>query len=216
MTPEAARVPMDWAGLLGRLAIWRGYEPELTTLLLYGVGIAVYTAFVFAFYRTVSRRHAIEKTRPGGWGKTVRAFEWVFMMPGIAFAYFAMLAAALFLLAKSQTTDQIVLIALGVVVGVRVTSFLHEEMSADLARIVPLGLLGVVLVDPGYLSLAATKARLLEAAAQWPLLARAFALLVALEVTLQTVGLVRHRAKPTRRLVPTSRLIAELEDIKHR
>lgn len=205
---------MDWAALLARLAIWRGYEPELTTLLLYGVGIAIYTAFVFAFYKTVSRRRVVTETRRGAWGKMVRAFEWTFMMPGIAFAYFAVLAAALFLLAKSQGTGQIILIALGVVVGVRVTSFLHEEMSADLARIVPLGLLGVVLVDPGYLTLEVTSMRMQEAAAQWPLLARAFAFLVVLEIVLQTVGLAR-RAPVTHRLVPSAaRRIVDLEDIR--
>lgn len=207
---------MDWVGLLGRLAIWRGYEPELTTLLLYGGGIAVYTAFVFAFYKTVSRRHAIDGGHKRHPGKLLRALDWTFMMPSIAFAYFAVLAAALFLLAKSQTTGQIILIALGVVVGIRVTSLLHEEMSADLARIVPLGLLGVVLVDPGYLSLDTTRIRMLEGAAEWPLLARAFALLVALEIVIQTVGLAR-KSPVTRRLVPAAaRRVVDLEELKIR
>lgn len=207
---------MAAADVLARLAIWRGYEPELTTLALYGVGIAVYTAFVFTFYKIVSRRQALKKTRPGGWGRLVRAFEWTFMMPSIAFAYFGVLAGALFLLAKSQTTGQIILVALGVVVGIRVTSLLHEEMSADLARVVPLGLLGVVLVDPGFLSLETTGDRIVEAAAQWPLLTRAFALLVALEIALQTIGVVRRRSGLTRSLVPGSRrkIPIELEDIE--
>ncbi|HLE96163.1 MAG TPA: hypothetical protein VI997_02230, partial [Candidatus Thermoplasmatota archaeon] len=175
----------------GRLALWRGYERELTTLGIYAFGVAVYTTVVFAFYENVSRTRSLPVRRDGPLGRLLRVAETGLVMPAFAFFYFAVLAAALFGLAKSQGTFQILMVALAVAASVRVTAFLHPNLANDLAKIVPLGLLGVVLADPGYLTLGLVRDRFLEAAAAWPLLGRAFVFLVVLEAFLR---LVRHLA----------------------
>jgi hypothetical protein len=167
-----------------RLAVWRGYEQELQTLAIYGIGIAVYTALVFAFYQNLSRRqpfHLKVSDRPGWLGRMGRLAERALVFPLTSFLYFAVLAVSLFVLAKSQSTQAILLIAMAVVVGVRVTVYLSEAMSNDLAKLVPLSLLAVTLVDPGYLSLGLAWSRLLEAVTLWPLLGRYFLLFIALE-----------------------------------
>lgn len=171
-----------------RLAVWRGYERELQTLLIYGIGIALYTALVFAFYQNLSKRKPFHsEKKKGWWGKTVYFLESALVFPVMSFFYFAVLAMALFLMAKSQTTQQILLVSMGVVVGVRVTSYLSEKMSNDLAKLVPLGLLGVLLVDPGYLSLETTWARIFEAANATHILGRYFLLFIALEAAMGAI-----------------------------
>lgn len=169
----------------GRLALWRGYERELTTLGIYAFGVAVYTSVVFTFYENVSRTRSLPVRRDGPLGRLLRVAETGLVMPAFAFFYFAVLAAALFGLAKSQGTFQILMVALAVAASVRVTAFLHPNLANDLAKIVPLGLLGVVLADPGYLTLGLVRDRFLEAAGAWPLLLRAFVFLVVLEAFLR-------------------------------
>lgn len=168
-----------------RLAVWRGYEAELQTLAIYGIGIAVYTALVFAFYQNLSKRtpfHFKLSDRPGWAGKTFTFLEKAFVFPVMSFLYFGVLAAALFLLVKpGPSTQNLLLISMAVVVGVRVTAYLSESMSNDLAKLVPLSLLGVTLVDPGYLTLKLGWTRLGEAVQLWPLLGRYFLLFIALE-----------------------------------
>lgn len=169
-----------------RLAVWRGYEAELETLAIYGIGIAVYTALVFTFYQSISKRtplHLKLSDRPGWTGRVSTFLEKAFVFPITSFLYFGVLAAALFLLVKpGPTTQNLLLISMAVVVGVRVTVYLSEVMSNDLAKLVPLSLLGVTLVDPGYLTLQLAWTRIGEAVDLWPLLGRFFLLFIALEV----------------------------------
>lgn len=167
-----------------RLAVWRGYEQELQTLAIYGIGIAVYTALVFAFYQSLSRRRPVHipgSEDDGWWGRTARFFERALLFPVVSFLYFAVIAVALFVLAQSQTTQDILRIAMAVVVSVRVTVYLSEKMSNDLAKLVPLSLLAVMLVNPTYASWSATWGHFAEATRLWPLLGRYFLLFIALE-----------------------------------
>lgn len=169
-----------------KLAIWRGYEGELTTLAIYAVGIAAYTALVFAFYQNLSKKDPFHT----GWGKgylakLVRLAENVFVFPAMSFLYFGVLALSLFVLAKSQSTTTLILLSMSVVVGVRVTAFVSENASVDLAKLLPLSLLGVLLVDPTYATLDNTWARILEIPTLAGLLWRSFVLLLVLETALQ-------------------------------
>jgi len=203
---------MDLAGAnramapyLEKLALWRGYESELETLVIYAVGIALYTMLVFAFYQNVSRVEAFRSR--GEKPRWRRALEDLLLFPVMSMLYFAVLAASLFLLAKAQQgTYQILLLSMAVVLSVRVTAILSEEMSADLAKLLPLGLLGVLLVDPGALTLGAAWGRLLETPAQLPVLARFFLLFVFSEVALRggraalRAGLKAWRARRSRRV----------------
>lgn len=171
-----------------RLAVWRGYEAELQTLLIYGVGIAIYTALVFTFYQSLSKRKPFHITDRKDWvGRATRFAENALVFPVLSFLYFAVLAVALIFLAKTQSTPQILLISMAVVVGVRVTVYLSEAMSNDLAKLVPLSLLGVLLVDPGYLTLEQAWVRLAETTTLTQLLGRYFLSFIALEAVLGTV-----------------------------
>ena len=175
---------------LDRLAVWRGYEQELQTLAIYGIGIAVYTALVFAFYQTVSRRKPLSfpaSAKPGWAGRLSRSAERVVVFPVASFLYFSVLAVALFVMAKNQTVHEILLLSMAAIVAVRVTVYLSELMSNDLAKLIPLSLIAVVLVEPGYLTLSAAWARLVEASQLWPLLGRYFLLFIALEAVMGSV-----------------------------
>lgn len=168
-----------------KLAVWRGYEQELQTLAIFGIGIAVYTALVFAFYANISKRRPF-RFRAGerrDWGGRMTRFaERALGFPILSFLYFMVLAASLFFLTKpAVATGTILLTAMAVVVGVRVTVYLSEAMSNDLSKLVPLSLLAVLLVDPSYLSLKGAWVRFAESTHLGPLLFRYFLLFIALE-----------------------------------
>lgn len=173
----------DW---IDRFAVWEGFHPDLQTLLIYGIGIAVYTVIVFAFYQPLSAREPYHtKAKPGWRGRVIHVLEDVFVFPLMSFAYFAVLALSLFFLSKSQTTAQILLLSMGVVVGVRVTAHIHAFASVDLAKLLPWSLFAIILVDPGYLSFSATLARVGEAARMAPVLVQYFVLFILIEATLR-------------------------------
>ncbi|MFA5861541.1 MAG: hypothetical protein WDA16_07585 [Candidatus Thermoplasmatota archaeon] len=200
---------------VAKLAVWRGYERDLQSLMIYAVGIAVYTALIFAFYQNLSKQSAFTfKHRSGFWGGVLRGIEATLLFPLMSFLYFGLLAVSLFILAKSQTTYQIMLIAMSIVVGVRVTAYVSEYASVDLAKTLPLGLLGVLLVDPSYATLSNMWAHVWEVPSLVPILLRFCLLFIVLEGVLRLGRSVVHRITARRsrtRGVPvTEPLAAEI------
>lgn len=170
-----------------KAAIWRGYEAELQTLLIYAIGIAFYTAFVFTFYQNVSKRDAWHsKPKRGVKGWAVNLVESWLVFPAMSFLYFALLAGSLFLLAKSQDAKQIFLVSMSVVVGVRVVAHVSEAAAVDLAKLLPLGLLGVLIVDPSNILWSEVWARFRSVPTELPLLGRYFMLFLVTETLFKT------------------------------
>lgn len=178
----------DW---FDRFAVWEGFHPDLATLLIYGAGIALYTALVFAFYQNISRRDPLHSGKgKGWWARTLRGAETVFTFPIVSFGYFAVLSLAIFVLAKpDRTTADILLLSMACVMGVRFTAHWHEQTANDVAKLLPLGLLAVVVVDPGHLGNVFTTAwgRLGEAVAMTPVLIQYFALFIVIEASLRAI-----------------------------
>lgn len=192
----------DAATVLERLQFWHGYERELTTLGLFAVGIAVYALLVYSLLAFISRRDPFQSAQPrkgGGW-TFLRALRWLFLFPVIGFAYFLMISVSLFLLAKNpnQTVGGILLISVSLVAGIRIASWLSEPVAQEIAKVVPLGLLGVLLVDPGYLSLEVTRARFQALPDHLPVLGRYLLALFLLELAAKPI-LAMWRAREARK-----------------
>jgi hypothetical protein len=191
-----------WAGAqpyVEKLYVWRGYEKDLQGLLIYAVGIALYTALVFAFYQNICKKNAFEFVRRPGWkGRMLAFLQSGLLFPLMSFLYFAVLALSLFVLAKSQGTSQLLTLSMAVVLGVRVTAFVSENASVDLAKMLPLSLLGVLLVDPSYASLGTTWARVQEIPGTLPLMGRYFLLFIVVEGALRVAWAVARRLRQGR------------------
>lgn len=181
-----------------RLAVWRGYEAELTTLTILSVGIALYTLLVFGFFcEVLSRRQPFHSSWGKGtwWGKSLAALESVFVFPVTTFAFFGVLAASLFFLAKPATTTyQILLFSIAIVTAVRLTAAVREGAASDLAKLLPLSLLGVIIIDPSYSTWDAVWARYRELPSLAPVLGRFFLLFLVLESGLRLGRLAYDRA----------------------
>lgn len=177
---------IDW---VDRFAVWEGFHPDLQTLLIYGAGIALYAALVFTVYQNISRRDPLHSGKGKGWSaRIIRSAETILTFPILSFGYFAVLSLSLFLMAKPATeTAHILLLSMAAVLGVRVTAHLSELMSNDIAKLMPLSLLAVVLVDPGYLSPATTLQRVGEAVWMAPVLLQYFVLFILVEAVLRGV-----------------------------
>lgn len=197
-----------------RLAVWRGYEAELQTLLIYGVGIAAFTMLVFGFFCTyLSKRNPFDaRSGPHPASRTMKLAQGTVVFPAVSFVFLSILAASLFLLGKSQTTQQIILLSMSVVVGVRMTAFVSEGAASDLAKLLPLSLLGVLIVDPSYASLGRSWEHFVNAASLLGLLGRCFLLFIVLEVAMQVARSAADRFARKRGTLPRRPSKRELID----
>ena len=127
----------------------------------YVLGIAVYAFFVFKFYRFVASRDMFEldlSKYEESRHQWVRGFlqlvmygaKYVILFPAFAFFWFAVLTLVLTFLSRGQPFADILLIALATVSAIRVTAYYNEDLSRDLAKILPFAVLAIFLIDASF------------------------------------------------------------------
>lgn len=130
----------------------------------YIIFIGMYAIFIWAFYRFLAKRDIFHLDL-NKYSKSVhplfgRFFEVIFffikflvIFPIIIFFWFGILSLFLLFLSKSQSINQIILISVGIVGAIRLTSYISEDLSKDLAKMFPFTLLGIFLIDPNFFSI---------------------------------------------------------------
>jgi len=134
-------------------------------LLTFTIGILFYVFFIWFFYRNLSKRDLFKldlskydqpEVKHKTLKKTASAFSYI-LKYGIVFPFyvsfwFATLTFFVFLLSEGVTIRQVALVSMALVSTVRITSYLKEDLSRDLAKLTPFALLGVFLVKPDFFS----------------------------------------------------------------
>ena len=168
----------------------------LRPLIFFCLGIAVYAVFIFNFYRFLARKDIFEmdftKYAQARF-RFVRTFlhlifyigKYLIVFPFVAFAWFALLTVLLTFLAKTQSIESILLVAMAVLSAIRITSYYNEDLSRDLAKMLPFALLGVYIVDLSYFSFSTSLDALLRAFNQWESVAYYLLFVIGLEFSLR-------------------------------
>ncbi len=130
---------------------------------VYIVVMVMYALFVFKFYRFVASRDMFalnlskyEESR----FRLVRAIlhfvlyvgKYMILFPVFAFFWFTVLTLILAFLSRGQSFSDVLLTALVTVSAIRVTAYYYEELSRDLAKMLPFALLGIFLIDASFFS----------------------------------------------------------------
>jgi len=154
-----------------------GAVPEnyinLILLIFFTVVIICYSVFVYYFYTFVSKKNFIElnlnqyKTSEHPVAEKIFGFlfyilEYVIILPVLTFFWFGILSILLFVLVRSLSAGTILLISAALVASVRVTSYLSQKLSQDLAKMLPLTLLGLSIIDSGFFDLSMFVTRISE------------------------------------------------------
>ncbi len=133
----------------------------LAPVAVYILGMAAYALFIFKFYRFVASRDMFqidlsryEESR----FKVVRGFlhivmyvaKYLILFPVIAFFWFAVLTLILAFLSKEQPFSEVLLMALATVCAIRISAYYNEDLSKDLAKILPFAVLAIFLIDASF------------------------------------------------------------------
>ena len=178
---------------------------------IYVVGMAAYAVFIFRFYRFVAARDmfALDLSRFEearlAWLRRVLhvvmyALKYLVAFPACAFVWFAVLTSLLAILSKDQAFSEILLVALATVSAIRVTAYYSEELSQDVAKILPFTVLAVFLIDASFFELEGSLEVLKDADAHREQILYYLLYLVAVEFALRLllglVHLVRGERPP--------------------
>jgi len=168
-------------------------------LLIYAITIAVYGIFIWAMYKSLSKRDIfkLEIDQKKRW-KSVAGYivKYLILFPIFVFIWFSFLTIILAFLSKSQSVEEILLISMSIIAAVRITSYYKEEIAIEIAKILPIAVLGIFIVDPHFITLGIVIERLSQLPGMVVLLFNYFLITIILEFLLRfTLGLKIYFSK---------------------
>lgn len=166
--------------------------PLLKSIILYIVGISIYSVFIFKFYRFIAKKDVFDlnlsqynHSENAGLKKTLNILfyilEYLIIFPILTALWFVVLFVLLVFLSKNQSIESILLTSMAIIAIVRITSYYDEDLSKDLAKMLPFTLLGIFLVDSSYFSISTAKELLLQVPQYWHIFAYYFVFIVLVE-----------------------------------
>jgi len=142
----------EWLTQFSIQDVFRGDFSSFIPIFYLAISIAIYAIFIWHFYRFIARRD-IFKLSPKKHGKAVAFLKYSLLFPFIAVLFFAGFSMMLLFLTKNLDSLSILTTSFAVILAIRITAYYSEDLSKDLAKLLPLALLGVFLVDPSYFRL---------------------------------------------------------------
>ncbi|MGV8162487.1 MAG: hypothetical protein ACP5N2_04120 [Candidatus Nanoarchaeia archaeon] len=136
---------------------------NIKPLALLAIGIVIYSIFIFKFYRYLAKRDILMFgwSRNYSWdeGHMQKIFsillytlEYIILVPLIIFFWFLILTIILLFL-SNNSASQIMLISMAIIAAVRMTAYYNEQLSVDLAKMIPFTLLGFFIIDMNFFSM---------------------------------------------------------------
>ena len=130
---------------------------------VYALLMAAYAIFVFKFYRSLAARDMFsvdfskyeEVNRRWLRSALHMAFyvlKYLVLFPVAAFFWFAVLTLILAFLSRGQDFQETLLVAFATVGTIRITAYYREELSQDVAKILPFAVLAAFIIDISFFS----------------------------------------------------------------
>lgn len=170
--------------------------------------LVAYAAVIGVFYKTFSKRNIIEvdwsKVGPSMFSQVATRvtfiLEYIVLFPLTTFVWFVLLTVFLFFMSKTGTIADMMFASISLVAATRVCAYFDEEIAADIAKMIPLAILGVFIVEPTMFSPLIIEQRLAEMADLiWDAIPY-FWMLMVLEVLLRLLFLLKRAAFPEKKV----------------
>lgn len=176
------------------------YAKELLIpFLIYLIGIVIYSMFVFHFYRYLASKdifkidlNKYDNAKFPFIAKLTSFYTYILkyfiLFPVFASFWSLFLAVLIIFLTDSQTVQTTLLISVALVSAIRVTAYYNEDLSRDLAKMLPFALLGVFIIDINFFSLQTAIANVKSIPSYYITLVYYFAFIVGLELVLRPMS----------------------------
>jgi hypothetical protein len=145
----------------------------LLTLAFFTAVIVLYSVFVYYFYRFLAKKNIIELnlnqynkySNPASikfFAVVFYIVEYIIVLPIVTFFWFGVLSILILFLSKGITINTILLISAALVSAVRITAYLSEDLSKDLAKMLPFTLLAIAITTAGFFDIGGILSRFTE------------------------------------------------------
>lgn len=158
---------MNWSQILSSLnqiGVFNVFTPgTYSELIVFTISILIYVVFVWEFAQQVGERDLFElklwkydfsgvkwrKIKKGG-SILLYLLKYGLIFPLYVTAWFIVFSVLFFIMGKTLSVSQVVLIAMALVSTIRITTYFNEGLAHDLAKLLPFTLLGIFLTQPNF------------------------------------------------------------------
>jgi len=148
--------------LIGKFSIEKILSGDLslfTWLFSVIIMIALYSVIIYHFYRYIARRDCFKPSQRK-YSKIIGFLKYTFLFPFIAMLFFIGFSLILIFLTNTIDIAQVLYTAFVLVLAIRITAYYTEELSKDVAKMLPFAILGIFLVDSSYFSIESVTERI--------------------------------------------------------
>ncbi len=121
--------------------------------------IAIYSIGIWHFYRYIARRDCFNINTIHH-QKLFSFLKYFLIYPFIAFLFFLGFSFMILFITKDYEFVSILSTSFAVVIAIRLTAYYSEDLSKDVAKMLPFALLGLFIADPSYFSYAEITAKI--------------------------------------------------------
>lgn len=139
----------EWGSQLSLERILSGDISAFSSLFYLIISIAVYSIVIWHLYRFIARRDCF-KVSQYEHKKLIGFLKYFFLFPFVAIVFFVGFSLMLLFLSKNIEVSVVLSTAFAIIVAIRMTSYYSNDLSKDVAKMLPFALLGIFLVDPSY------------------------------------------------------------------
>ncbi len=139
-------------------------------LIIYTLLIFIYAIFIWGYYKFLSKREILSlNLRKYNYSKhpmmekviaiILYSLEYLVILPFLVIFWFAILSLFLLVLSEYSDTQQILLISTAIIASTRITAYVNETLSEDIAKILPLTILVILAFQPSLFNLSSIALR---------------------------------------------------------
>ena len=157
--------------------------------------IAIYSIVIYHFYRYIARRDCFKPSKSKH-SKAVGVVKYLFLYPFVAMLFFIGFSLMMIFLTKTYDITRILEIAFAIIVAIRITAYYTEDLSKDVAKMLPFAMLGIFLVDPGYFTFSTAFDRINTLPPHINEIIQFLILIILVEWILRLILAIRYAIKP--------------------
>lgn len=143
------------------IAVLPPWLQTFVNLFLLVLVVTIYAIFVWKLYRFVAKKNLIElnlnqynkSQKPFATKLTAGFFyflEYIVILPFLIFFWFAVFTIFLILLTDGLVTSALLIISAVIIGAIRMTAYYKEDLSKDLAKLLPFTLLAISMTKAGF------------------------------------------------------------------
>jgi len=171
------------------------FDPEFVLALFYLIiSIAIYGIFIWHFYRFIARRDCF-KIGVCRHPRTIGFLKYFFAFPFVAFIFFIGFSLLMLFITRYEIPS-VLSTSFALVIAIRITAYYSEDLSKDVAKMLPFALLGVFLVDPSYFDFSTITSKVDSLPSFFTQIVQFILLIIIVEWILRILLTAKHAVRP--------------------